>query len=255
MAWLFADDENRQGRQPYGILRYRQVLERDWKKFFLVDLVTLGLFLPFGLGVAYAVLSSSILVLIPACVLGGCFVGPGLSGMVDCILRSLRDCKDDLWVSYRRAWKQNFRSSIVPGIVFCLFLGFEIFMGMLLYWSDAPVTAGTLAIYFFSMVLAMMVFSVYWPQLVLFDQSAGVRLKNCLLFCITYFWRTLGAATLQVVWWLLGVLLVPWSAYLVPIFGVWVILFVSQFLLYDKLNRAFHIEEQIEESFPEQLMD
>lgn len=253
MAWMFADDEKNTGRQPYGILRYRQVLERDWKRFFLIDLVTLAGFLPFALGVGYAVLSSSILVLIPACILGGCFVGPVMSGMVDCLLRSFRDCMDDLWVSYRRAWKQNWKSSILPGIVFCLFLGFYIFMGMMLYWSTGKVSLGTLAVFLFSMVLVMMVFSVFWPQLVLFEQRNTVRLKNCVLFIITHFWRTFGVAVLQVVWWLVAVLMLPWSAYLVPFFGVWVILFISQFLLYDKLDKAFHIEAQIEEHFPEQL--
>lgn len=255
MAWVFADDEKTPGRKPYGFLRYRQVLERDWKTFFLVDLLTLAGFIPFGVITTYAVLSTSVLVLLAGCIIGGVFVGPAMSGMVDCILRSLRDCRDDWWLSYKKQWKQNWKASILPGIVFCFFLGMYIFMGMLMYWSTAPITGGTLTIYFASMVIGVMVFSVYWPQLVLFDQSNVVRLKNCLLFILNFFWRCLWVSALQVVWWLLAVLLVPWSAYLVPIFGVWVILFVSQFLLYRDLDRAFSIEEQIMEAFPDQLKE
>lgn len=255
MAWIFADDDSGSGRKPYGILRYRQVLERDYRKFFLVDLITLLGFLPFGLGVGWAVLSSSILVLIPACILGGIFAGPALSGMIDCILRGLRDCRDGLWVCYRRAWKQNWKASILPGMVFCLFIGFEIFMGMMLYWSAAPISAGTLCLYLGSMVFGMMIFSVYWPQLVLFEQRNTVRLKNCLLFAITNFWQLLGAAALQTAWWLLTALLLPWSAFLVPFFGVWVILFISQFMLYNRMDSAFQIEARIEETYPGQLTD
>lgn len=255
MAWLFADDEKHPGRQPYGILRYRQVLERDWKRFFLVDLVTLATFIPYAYFVGYAVLSTSILLLIPSCILGGMVAGCGISGMLDCILRSFRDCKDDLWFSYRKAWKNNWKSSLLPGAVFGLLLGFIIFMGMMMYWSTQKISMGTLAVYFFSMVLVMMVFSVYWPQLVLFEQSNFIRLKNCLLFAIKNFPRTLLVGAIQVIWWLLAVLLVPWSAYLVPFFGIWVIMFISQFLLYDRLDDAFLIEASIVEQFPDQLRD
>jgi hypothetical protein len=45
----------------------------------------------------------------------------------------------------------------------------------------------------------------------------------------------------------------PWTAFVVPFLGVWYILYVSLFLLYDKLDYAFKIEEQIAERFPEQV--
>ena len=40
---------------------------------------------------------------------------------------------------------------------------------------------------------------------------------------------------------------------LVPFLRVWYILFVAVFLLYDRLNRALRIEEQIGAQFPEQI--
>ena len=48
-------------------------------------------------------------------------------------------------------------------------------------------------------------------------------------------------------------LLLPWSGFAVPVLGVWYILFLAIFLLYDKLNEAFRIEEQIGAQFPEQI--
>ena len=114
-------------QRPVGFKRYAQVLERDWKRFFLVDLLTLGSLIPFGLGMGYAVLSSSVLVLIPVCILGGLIAGPGLAGMYDMLLRGLRDNVDDWWFSYKKAMRQNWKASLVPGVVMCLFLGFLIF--------------------------------------------------------------------------------------------------------------------------------
>lgn len=49
------------------------------------------------------------------------------------------------------------------------------------------------------------------------------------------------------------VLFLPWSAFLVPFLGVWYILYLSNFLLYDQLDQAFRIEEQIGKAFPEQI--
>lgn len=237
----------------FGFSRYRQVLERYWKHFFIVGLLTLAGLAPLAVGILLAVLSSSVLVLLPACVVGGLFAGPALSGMVDAIFRGLRDCRDDWWASYKKQFRQNLRSSLLPGIVFSLFVGFAVFMGMLLYISPVGPGWGTLAVYLFSFVLASMLFATYWPQLVLFEQSNKNRLKNCLLFTLKYFLPTLGVGLLQTVWYAAAVLFMPWTAFLVPILGVWYLLFLVFFILYPRLDEAFLIEQKIEETFPGQI--
>ena len=97
-------------------------------------------------------------------------------------------------------------------------------------------------------MLSLMIFSVWWPQVVLFDQKPGIQLKNCMLFCIRYFWKTVKAAALQLFFWIFLALMHPWSAFAVPFLGVWYIWYVVNFLLYDQLDEAFRIEEQIEEA-------
>lgn len=236
-----------------GFPRYAQVLERDWKRFFLVDLLTLATLIPFAAGVILSIATSSVLVLIPGCIIGGSIAGPGMACMYDCILRSLRDNTDDWWFNYKKAFRQNLGASMLPGILMCLFIGFLAFACALLWWSNLPITGGTVAILLFSALIVTMVFTIWWPQIVLFSQKPGLQLKNCLLFMIQYFWKTLGAAALQLVWWAVMVLFMPWTAFVVPFLGVWYILYVSLFLLYDKLDYAFKIEEQIARSFPEQV--
>lgn len=234
--------------RPVGFARYKQVLERDWKRFFLVHLLTLASLIPFGLGMVWAVLSSSILLMIPVCILGGLIAGPGLAGMYDVILRALRDDLDDWWHSYKKAMKQNWRSALVPGVALCLFLGFVVFAFALIWWAEGNPSMGTVLVLAASVVICTMVFSVWWPQVVLFEQSHKIRLKNCFLFCIQYFWKVLRSAALQILWWAIMVLFMPWTAFLVPVLGVWYILFVSVFLMYDPLDTAFRIEEQIAEA-------
>ncbi len=254
MGIFFPDEPDHfPDQRPTGFKRYSQVLERDWKRLIMGNLLTVGSLLPFALGVGYAVLSSSILVLIPVCVLGGFIAGPGVACMYDMILRGLRDNVDDWWYSYKKAMKQNFRAAILPGVVMCLFLGFYIFCCAMLWWAPGNPGLGTIAVMLISALVVTMVFTVWWPQVVLFDQKHSIRLKNCLLFFIRYLKSTLIAAAVQLFWWLFLVVMLPWSGFVIPFIGIWYILYLSVFLIYDRLDEAFAIEKQIAEAFPGQI--
>ncbi len=236
-----------------GIDRYQDVLGRCWKRFFLSGLVTLAGCLPLALGVGYAILSSSLLVLLPAGLVGGAIAGPFVACLYDTILRALRDAPGTWGRNYRRAMAQNARAALLPGALTGLFVASAAFAGMMLFWwSTVRPTLGTLLVYLFSWVLFLAVSTLYWPQLVLFDQRGLVRLRNALLFAVRYFWATLGVALLQLAWWGLMVLFAPWTLLLLPFVGCWFILFAALFLLYDRLDDAFAIEETIARAFPEQ---
>lgn len=254
MGLFFTDDEKRftSGR-AVGFTRYREVLEGSFKEFFLVGFITLGFLLPFGLGMVYTILSSSALVALAVSVIGGAVSGPGVACMYDIILRRLRDDKSDWWVCYKRSMRQNWRAAVLPGVVQCLFLGSLIFCCALLWWASLPVSLWTVATLFLSAVLFLMILSVWWPQIVLFDQRTGTRLKNTVLFILFHVGRVLGAAVLQAVWWTIAFLFLPWTAFLVPFLSVWYILFLAVFMLYRPMDEAFRIEEQINEKFPGQI--
>lgn len=254
MGIFFPDEPDHfPDRRPTGFKRYAQVLERDWKRLMIVNFLTLCWVMPFVLGVGYAILSSSVLVLIPACVLGGILAGPGMACMHDMVLRGLRDNTDDWWFSYKRALKQNFRAAVLPGIAAGLFWGFFAFSCAMLWWAPGNPGLGTVAVMAVSALLVTMVFTVWWPQVALFDQKPGIQLKNCLLFCLRWFLPTLGAAALKLGWVLILVLLMPWSGFIIPFLGIWYIVFLSNFRIYDRLNEEFRIEEMIAEAFPGQI--
>ncbi|MGN0465318.1 MAG: hypothetical protein ACI4F9_03085 [Lachnospiraceae bacterium] len=241
------------GKRLTGFPRYTEVLEQNIKKFLFTNLLTLIGFLPFGIGVALSVLSSSVLVLIPSCIIGGIFAGPALSCMYDAIMRGLRDAKGKCWENYRHAWKQNWRQSLLPGILFCFMLGFYIFMAMLFWWSARFPGFGTLALYIFSIFLFTMFFSICWPQIALFKQPFRQCARNCLLFILRFFPKTAGIAIIQILYWAIIVLFLPWSVILLPLIGFWFILYTVNFLIYDTLNDSFQIENLIADAFPEQV--
>lgn len=245
MGLFFPEDPHfDENRRQTGFYRYRQLLSNRFGQWWKINLLTLAGFLPLVAGIFYAVASSSLLVLLPCSVLGGIIAGPFLAGMYDAILRGLRDDPLPWRDGYRRAWKQNWKSSLIPGVLLGLVLGVYVFMAMLFWWAERAPSPGTLALYLFALLVVLIVNTLYWSQLVLFQQKASIRLRNCLLFCIKYFWLVLGVGLLQLGYWTLFVLFAPWTLLLVPILGVWYILFLSQFLIYTQMDEAFQIEER-----------
>ncbi len=236
-----------------GFSRFTELLERHFKKLMLANLFTVIGFLPLMLGIAYSVLASSLLILLPASLVGGGIAGIFLSGMYDTVFRILRDEPTTFRDYYRRALKQNLRPSILVGMVLGLLLGFYSFMAAMVSWATAFPSVGTIIVYLVGLLLLAAISSIYFPQLVLFEQSAKERLQNGILFSVRFFWRLLGCAFLKMIYWLIFALFLPWSFVLLPIIGFWLILFVTNFLLYDAMNNAFGIEEKIAEKFPDQV--
>ena len=253
MGLFFPQTEIRPGVRYTGFARYRQIIERDWKDFILVGFMTLLYHIPLTLGLGYAILSQSLLVMLFSSLAGGFFAGPGMACMYDLILRRLRDDRSDWWICYKKSMRQNLKASLLPGIIQCLFIGCVVFSGGLLWWVKESISLGTVALIILSSLVMEMLLTVWWPQVVLFDQRPIIQLKNCVLFIITHFGSVLGAAAIQVIWWLAAFLFLPWTAFLVPILSVWYVLFLAMFIIYRSLDAAFHIEEQIEEHFPGQI--
>ena len=230
-------------KRQTGFYRYRQLLSARFGQWWRINLLTLAGFAPLAAGIFYAAASTSVLVLLPASLLGGMIAGPFLAGMYDAILRGLRDDPLPWREGYRRSWKQNWRGSLVPGALLGLVSGVYAFMAMLFWWAERAPSPGTVAVYLFALLVVLIVNTLYWPQLVLFQQKASVRLQNCLLFCIRYFWRVLGVGVLQLGCLAVLVLFAPWTLLLLPVLGVWYILFLSQLLLYEQMDDAYRIEE------------
>ena len=111
-----------QGRKV-GIARFFELLGRDlWPLYKSGILCVLG-FLPGTALAVFGMMAGSALLTVVGGVVGGLIGGPFLSGMIDTVLRALRDEPGYWWNTYKRAWKQNWRQSLVPGALLGLFVG------------------------------------------------------------------------------------------------------------------------------------
>lgn len=91
MGLLFAEDPHfDETERQTGFYRYRQLLSTRFGRWWKTNLLTLAGLAPLTAGISYAVMSSSVLVLLPCSLLGGMIAGPFLAGMYDAVLRGVR---------------------------------------------------------------------------------------------------------------------------------------------------------------------
>ncbi len=240
---FFRDDTDYTHRQT-GFARYKQLMTFyafHWLRINM--LATLGA-LPLAAGILFAILTSSLVVLLPLSFLGGMIFGPFLAGLVDAIMRGLRDAPNNWWKNYKKSWRQNWKSSLVPGGILGAFVGLFAFIVYIMSVARVAPSLGTVVMMLVSASVVIWLNTLYWPQLVLFQQSAVNRLRNAILFTIKHSVRVLVAVLIQVVWIALVILFAPWTLIVIPFLGFWVPIFLAQYRIYADLNNDLRIEEQ-----------
>jgi hypothetical protein len=111
-----------------GVGRFFELVGRDMSGMFLANLLTCLGFLPVICLVYIGFLMNSLPVMVLSAAVGGILAGPVLAGMYDTVLRALRDEAGYWWTTYRKAFKQNFKASILPGVLYCVVVTVQIFL-------------------------------------------------------------------------------------------------------------------------------
>jgi len=179
---------------------------------------------------------------------GGILAGPVLAGMYDTVLRALRDEAGYWWTTYRKAFKQNFKASILPGMLYCIVVTVQIFLVYFcfnLLYHGTNVGVGMWVATVLNLVIFHMLFSYMWPQVVLLDQPFGQTLKNSVNCMIAFLPHALAASLVTVLFWGLVILCMPLGLLLMLVFGFWFQVEITSQIVYGDLDRVFHIEENI----------
>ena len=244
MALFFKDPSYDPGRRMTGFNRYRQLLSLYGLSWIKVNMLTCLGALPLALGITLSIMYSSSLMTMGCSVVGGLIFGPFLAALTDSVMRGLRDAPGTWWANYKKAWKQNAASALLPGAVTGLLLGMYAFMIYVMWSSQVSVGWGTIALYLFAALLAVVLSVLYWPQLVLFRQKNSVRVRNAVLLMIRHFWRVMGIGVVCLLYLTLYLLLAPWSLVLVPFVGLWFMVFMAEYHLYPQLDEALEINKR-----------
>lgn len=231
-----------------GIRRFFELMGRDLQDMFLAHLLTCLGFIPVICLVGIGFLTKSLLVMGAGAVVGGMAAGPFLAGMYDTVLRALRDEPGYWWTTYRRAFRQNFKASILPGMVYCVIVTLQIFIVYFCFSMLAQgvnVGTGMWVAAVLNLVVFHMLFAYMWPQVVLLDQPFRQTLANSVRCMLAFLPHALAASIIQIVFWGLVILCMPLGILLMIVFGFWFTCELCCQIVSGDLERVFHIEEQI----------
>ena len=150
------------------------------------------------------------------------------------------------WHTYKRAWKQNFRSSLVPGIVFTV-------LWALLAWSAfvlpqmTEISLSFALILLLDAVLLLTLGNYFWMQNALFYGSIFQKSSNCIRMFFGFLPQTALSAIVQVGYWLLIAFLIPRCAFMFLLTGLWVPSLLAAFSVYSTMEKNLHLEERIQD--------
>ena len=228
-----------------GAARFFELLGRDLWPFYKASILCV---LGFAPGYA-AVLFSTMAASLPLCLLsgavGGLIAAPVFCGMLDTILRALRDEPGYWWHTYKRVWKQSFKSSLVPGAVFTLLWALVAYAAFVLP-QMTTVSAGFALVLVLDMVLLLTLGSYYWMQNALFDAPVSKKLSNCVRMFLGFLPRTALSAVFQLGYWLLMAAVIPRCAFIFLLTGLWVPNLLAMLAVYAPIEKSLHLEEQIQ---------
>ena len=231
-----------------GILRFFEVVGRDLTGMFLANFLACLGFVPGICIVLFGFASGSLVVMAAGAVIGGAIAGPCLAGAYDTVLRALRDEPGYWWSTYRRAFRQNWKSSILPGIFYGLIITLQVSLVYFCVTMPArgvQVGTGIWVGAILNLIVFHMLFTYMWPQVVLLNQPFHQTLVNSLLCMLGFLPPALAASLLQIVFWGIVILTMPLGVVLMVLLGFWFTTEICCQMITGDLERVFHVEAQI----------
>ena len=231
-------------RRKVGLPRFFELLGRDLWSFYRASFLCCLGFLPGFVLMAFGLLAGSL----PLGAVGGALAGllgaPLLSGLLDTLLRALRDEPGFWWHTYKMAWKQNWKASLLPGLLFGLFAG--VWVSLLFLCADMEnVPTSVWICLLVGLFIGMGFFSYLLVQVPLVDLPLCRMLKNAALMFIGFFPRTAAASLVQLVYWAAVLLYLPLTIPVLLVFGFWLPCLIAAMILYPGLDKVFQLEKTL----------
>lgn len=226
-----------------GIFRFFETLTRDFTDIFRAGFLALLGCVPFAAGIAYSVITHTMLAAPVLGLVGGALAGPELCGLADTILRGFRDEPGFWWHTYKKAWVRSAKASLLPGGAGGFLLGTQLYLlanaaslGLDLI-TGAGLVAGVLLVLGLSLYL--------WPQLALMELSFPQLLKNSALLFLGQLPRSLAALAILTVYLWAAVQFFLLTMPLLPFTNLWLPVLPALFLIYPGINENFQIEDKL----------
>lgn len=235
-----------------GAARFFELLGRDLLPFYKASLLCCLGCLPGFVLMVLGLIGNSMLFTLLGGIVGGVLGAPFLCGLIDTILRALRDEPGFWWETYKKAWRQNWKDSLLPGFVLGLLSG--CWLSMLLILPTMQVVPASIWVCMGAGILiAAGLFTYAFAQIPLVRLTPSQFLRNCVFFFLGYLPRTLGAALVQCAYWVAFLLFLPFTLLPLLVTGFWLPWLISLMIIYPPLDSAFSVEKEISRRREEEL--
>lgn len=248
-----------------GIPRFVEILGRDFGNLVKANMLYALCLLPaqallllaylslMGLPLLPLPASTAFLVLAALALLAAFPTGPAHTALTFLVTRMLRDEPGFIWHDFKAEFKKNFRSTLVPGLIYAAIMGAQLLA--FLYYTSIQGAGGVamIAVYLLSVLLFAMAGPYYFVQAAYIDLPSGSLLKNSLLLAVGNAPRSLAGAlfgtgllAVQLLWFPVTVPILLTLGYAVP-------LLLNQMWVWPVVDKVFAIEKTLRERQAQQL--
>lgn len=246
--FVFNDKEPSQVITPQtprkkGVARFAEVVGRDTISFWKASVLLILSGVPFMVGLWLTICSGCFWEMLVVSCVSGAIAGPQISGLMDTVLRSLRDEPGFWWHTYRKKWKQNCIESLLPGALTGMILGVQLYV---LFYLENVVLGTALFIALIACFLLMTgILILVWVQLPLMKLPTFAGIKNAVLLFLIDPIKCAGSALVWLVYMALMWFFVPYSLVVVVLTGVWLPCVMVTLIVYPLINKQFRIEKRL----------
>lgn len=241
-----------------GLARFWEVLVRDGGNLLKINLLVQLCYLPSQIFLLLAVLSLAYLqgqgMLLAGLLAFLCSVpvGPARCAESYVISKMLRDDPGFVWHDFKKAFKENFKASVLLGMLFSLVTGIQV-LAFLYYQMLGGVSLITLIGLFLSVLLFAIVVPYYYLQAVYVDLKFFPLLKNSMLLALGNAPRSLAGGILALVLVGLQWFVFPFAVVVTFIWGYALPTLVNLMWIWPVVDKTFKIDATLKERAAEKL--
>ncbi len=180
-------------------------------------------------------------------------LGPSLTAFMYLIAQMLRDEPIYVWHDFWRKYKENFKSTALPGLVFGLLFGS---IGYMLLFGSAMIAdmpSFVLALYFLALFLLLLSLPYFFLQAAYVTLSMRSLLQNSLLLSLGNLPRSLPGALMGSGLVLLQASFLPLTLPSLLFFGLSIPMLLNLLWVWPKIDSTFKIDETLKNRRDEEM--
>ncbi len=180
-------------------------------------------------------------------------LGAAFTSFYYILVQMLRDEPLYLWHDFKRKYVENFKNTILPGIVLALLFASMGFMVLLGGSIVAEMPGIVLALYLLAIITVLISFPFFFVQMAFVDLPLRVTLQNSLLLAFANLPRSMGGALFGSGLVLAQLFFVPFTVVILLIVGLSFPALLNVVLIWSKIDGAFKIDATLKKRRDEEF--